>query len=145
MNPSSNQKISSAVTIAAGAAGATNINGTILDMADFEGVLVIVQTGPIVAGAVTSIKMQQDSASGMGGAQDLLGSGQTIADTDDNKTFYIDFHRPQKRYVRLVVLRATQNATVSATYQQYGFRKPPVTHGSGVSGETLLSSAEGTA
>ena len=58
MNPSQNQKISSAVTIAAGAAGATNINGSILDMADFEGVLVTVQTGPIVAGAVTSIKMQ---------------------------------------------------------------------------------------
>ncbi len=62
MNPSQNQKISSAVTIAAGAAGSANINGTILDMADFEGVLVTVLTGPIVSGAATSIKMQQDSA-----------------------------------------------------------------------------------
>ncbi len=81
----------------------------------------------------------------MSGAQDLLGSSQTIADTDDNKTFYIDLHRPLKRYVRLVVLRATQNATVGALYQQYGFRKPPVTHGTNVAGETLLSPAQGTA
>ena len=145
MNPSKDMKISSAVTLAAGAAAATNINGSILDMEGFEGVMVKVQTGPIVAGAVTSIKMQQDSASGMGAAQDLLGTGQTIADTDDNKMFYIDLKKPTKQFVRLVVLRATQDATVAATYEQYGAKKRPVTHGTNVAGETHISPAEGTA
>lgn len=145
MNLSKDNKISSAVTITAGAAGATSINGSILDMEGFEGVLVKVQTGAIVAGAVTTIKMQQDSASDMSGAQDLAGTEQVIADNDDDKTFYIDLYKPAKRFVRLVIPRATQNATVAATYEQYGARKRPVTHGTSVAGETHVSPAEGTA
>lgn len=145
MNLSKDNKISSAVTITAGAAASTAVNGSILDMEGFEGVLVKVQTGAIVSGAVTSIKMQQDSASAMGSAQDLLGTSVTIADTDDDKTFYIDLHKPTKRYVRVAISRATQNATVAATYEQYGAHKRPVTHGANVSGETHIAPAEGTA
>ena len=43
-----------------------------------------------------------------------------IADDDDNKVFYLDIKRPQLRYGRLVVSRATQNATVSAVAVLYG-------------------------
>ena len=76
----------------------------------------------------------------------MLGTGQTIADTDDEKVFYIDLYKPRERYVRLVVDRGTQNAVVaSAEYEQYGARNEPVTHGSNVSGETHISPAEGTA
>lgn len=145
MNLSKALKISQAVTVTDGAAGTADINGAILDMKNYEGVLIEVTMGAIVSGAVTSIKAQQDAASGMGTAADLLGTGQTIADDDDEKTFYIDIFRPRERYVRLVVLRATQNATVTATYIQYGARKKPTTHGSNVSGETHVSPAEGTA
>lgn len=100
----------------------------------------------ITSGAVTSIKAQQDSASGMGTAADLLGTAQTIADTDDEKTFYIDIKSPRERYVRLVVDRGTQNAVVaSATYVQYGPKTAPTTHGSNVSGEAFVGVAEGTA
>ena len=82
----------------------------------------------------------------MGAAADLEGTAQTIADDDDDETFYIDLYRPRERYVRVVVDRATQNAVVaSAEYIQYGPRKKPITHGTGVSGETHASPAEGTA
>jgi hypothetical protein len=146
MNLSKNCKISTAITPTAGAAGTSTINGTTLDMQDSEGVLMIVRMGAITAGAVTSIKVQQGDASNLGDAADLAGTGQTIADTDDDKTFYIDLYKPLKRYVRVVVSRATQNAVVaSAEYIQYKSRKMPVTHGSGVSGETHISPAEGTA
>lgn len=138
-------KLSIAVTPTAGAAGTSDINGTTLDMAGFMGVLITVTMGAIVSGAVTSIKAQQGAASDMSDAADLEGSAQTIADTDDEKVFYIDVYRPTKRYVRLVVDRGTQNATLTATYQQYGPRKPPTTHGTNVSGETKYSPAEGTA
>lgn len=149
MNISKNDKISVAITPTNGAAGTTDIEGVTLDMQGFEGVLMLVTFGAITGSAVTSIKAQQDTDSAMGTAADLLGTAQTIADDDDDQTFYIDVFRPTERYVRLVVERGTQNAVVaSALYIQYGeasARKAPVTHGTNVSGELHVSPAEGTA
>ena len=138
-------KLSTAVTPTAGAAGAANINGTILDMAGWDGVLVIVHFGTITAGAATSIKMQQDTVVGFGGAADLAGTGQTILDTDDDKVFYIDLRRPLEQFVRLVVLRATQNSVVTAVYLQYRSRNKPSVQLAAVAGEKWLSPAEGAA
>lgn len=139
--------ITIAITHAAGVAGTTDINGATLDMQGFEAVLTIINFGVITAAAVTSIKMQQDSASGFGGADDLAGTGITVdATTGDEDTFYIDLIKPTKRYVRLVVDRATQNAVVGgATYIQYRARRSPVSHGASVTGETHVSPDEGTA
>lgn len=146
MNLSKNCKISSAVTPTAGAAGTTDIEGTILDMSGYEGVLVIVRMGAITSGAATSIKMQQDTDAAMGSAADLEGTSQTIADDDDGEIFYIDLYKPQERYVRLYVDRATQNAVVaSAEYIQYEPKASPVTQPTGTNGETHVSPAEGTA
>ena len=146
MNLSKNVKVSSAITPTAGAAGTTDINGSTLDMQDYEGVLMVVRFGAITANAVTSIKAQQGAQSDLSDAADLAGTGQTIADTDDEKTFYIDLYKPAERYVRLVVDRGTQNAVVaSAEYFQYEPRKVPTSHGANVSGETHVSPAEGTA
>lgn len=146
MNLSKQIKITQAITPTDGAAGTADINGTILDMQGFEGVLVEVVFGTITSGAVTSIKMQQDTASGMGTAADLTGTAQTVADDDDEQIFYIDLYKPVERYVRVVVDRGTQNAVVaSATYFQYGAHDQPVSHGATVSGETHVSPAEGTA
>ena len=146
MNLSKNCKISHAITVTAGAAGATDIEGTTLDMAGYESVLIVVTFGAITTNAVTSIKAQQGAASNLSDAADLLGTSQTIADNSDEKTFYIDLVKPTERYVRLYVDRATQNAVVaSAHYIQYGCRNAPPSHGSNVSGETHISPAEGTA
>lgn len=146
MNLSKNCKISSAVTPAAGVAGTSAISGTILDMSGYNGVLVVVRMGAITGSAVTSIKMQQDSAAAMGGAADLLGTSQTIADDDDNEIFYIDLYKPEERYVRLYVSRADQNAVVaSAEYIQYEPIAAPVTQPTGTSGELHVSPIEGTA
>lgn len=146
MNLSKEVKLSSAITPAAGAAGTTDIQGTTLDMSGFEGVLIVVRMGTITAGAATSIKAQQGDASDLSDAADLADTAQTIADDADEKTFYIDLTRPTKRYVRLYVDRATQNAVVaSAHYVQYGTREAPVTHGTNVSGELHVSPDEGTA
>lgn len=146
VNLSKNTKRTIAITNAAGVAATTDINGATLDMSGWEGVLTIINFGVITGSAVTTIKMQQDSASGMGTAQDLLGTEQTIADDDDEKTFFIDLYRPLERYVRLVVPRATQNAVIGgATYIQYGAKKAPSSEGTNVSGEFHQSPIEGTA
>lgn len=146
MNLSKGVKITQAITSANGVAGTTDINGVTLDMSGFEGALVAVTFGVITGSAVTSIKAQQGAASDLSDAADLEGTGQTVADTDDGKVFYIDLYRPLERYVRLVVVRATQNAVVAtATYLQYGAAKAPVSHGSTVAGELHVSPSEGTA
>jgi len=144
---SKNVKITQAITVTNGAAGTADITGAILDMSGFEGVLMIVTFGAITSSAVTSIKAQQGAAAAMGDAADLEGTGQTVADDDDEQTFYIDLYKPQERYVRLYVDRGTANAAVaSAEYIQYGAKKVPTTHQATViSGETHVSPAEGTA
>ena len=145
MNISKIVKISTAVTVTNGAAATSDIEGTVLDMSGFEGVLMLVQTGAIVSGAVTLIKAQSGTDDTVSDAADLLGTSQSIADTDDEDVFYIDLYKPVERYVRLYVTRGTQNATVSANYIQYGPAKMPTTHGTIVNGETHVSPAEGTA
>ena len=85
-------KISSAVTPTAGVAATIDINGTTLDMQGFESVLIVVRMGAITAGAVTSIKAQSTAQSDASDAADLTGTSQTIADSDDDETFYIDLH-----------------------------------------------------
>lgn len=146
MNLSKNVKISQVITPTAGAAATTDINGTTLDMSGFEGVLFILTMGAITSGAVTSAKVQQGAAAGMGDAADLLGTGVTIADDDDEEVFMLDVPKPRERYVRLVIDRGTQNAVVAAAIAiQYGGRKRPHSHGTGVNSELNVSPAEGTA
>ena len=131
----------------AGAASADR-NGAILDMMGYRGVLMCVKFGAIATGAVTSIKAQQDSAVGMGGAADLLGTAIAVVDDDDDQMFIIDLYEPTKRYVRLVVDKDTSNNTVeTASYIQYGARNRPTTPTvtDKVTYERHESPAEGTA
>lgn len=144
-NLSANTKISQVITVANGAAGAADIKGATIDMSDYEGVTFVVPFGPIVSGAATSIKVQGAPTDVDGDFADLEGTSQTVVDTADNTTFYIDLVKPQSRYVRLFVARATQNSTCAAIAVQYNGRVKPATHGTGVSGELHVSPAEGTA
>src|SRR5215831_16006622 len=136
-------RIFQAIGITAGAAGLTPLNGNVIDMAGFDGVLFIVQLGTIAPGAVTSLKVQEDSSVAMGAAADLAGTGQTILDTDDDTVRYIDVKRPLKQFLRLVVSRGTANATVAAMALLYRPRSKPPTHGAGVTGEKWPTPAEG--
>jgi len=145
MNLSKNVKITRVSN--AVAAGTTEIDGAVIDMQGFEGVQFAVSFGTITSGAVTSIKLQHGDAANLSDAADLAGTAMTVADTDDNKMFVIDCYRPLKRYVRCVVLRATQNAVVdgiSAT--QYSARVKPCTNDSTTvaSTKTVVSPAAGT-
>lgn len=138
-------KIVQLITITAGAAAATPVNGTVVDMAGYDGCLFVVQVGTIAGTAVTSIKVQQDTVVGMGTAADLLGSNQTIVDTADDTVFCVDIKRPSKQFLRLVVSRGTANATVSAMAFLYRGRNRPAVNGAGVNIEKFVSPAEGTA
>ena len=138
--------IQQAATLTAGAAATTDITSDAVDTANCEGVLFIVSFGAIVTNAVTSIKVQQCDTSG-GSYTDLLGTAQTVADDKDDTTFYVDIYRPKEQFLKLVVDRGTQNATVSAIIAiKYGCANRPTTQGTAVTGgETHSSPAEGTA
>jgi len=118
-----------AITPTAGLAAATAVNGSSLDMETYstDRVLIVVQFGAIVSGAATSIKVESDDNTGFSSAQDITGSAQTVADTKDDTIFLIDVINPPERFLRVVVSRGTQNATVSALYLVYGVRNKPVT------------------
>lgn len=141
-------KINQIVTTAAGAAGTSAITSSAVNMAGCDGVLFIVTLGAIVSGAVTSLKIQQSSDDGgSDNYSDVEGTNQTIADTADNTTLYVDMARPGKQYLKLVISRATQDATVGGvTAIQYARRTVGAnTQGSNVSGERWISPPEGTA
>lgn len=143
-------KISIASTTTAGAAGTSAITSSAVNMAGYDGALFIVPLGTIVSGAVTSIKLQQSSDDAAADDYtDIVGSGQTIADTDDDKLVYLDIQRPQKQYLKLVVSRATQNATIGGIqviqYQKRMMPQAGITQGTNVSGEQWNFPAEGTA
>lgn len=146
MNLSKQTKIVQAITVAAGASGATDVSGSVIDMQGYDGIMFLAQWALITAGGAQSLKVQQDSAVGMGAAADLAGTGITVADNDDNKTFFIDIWRPRERFVRLVALRATQVSVLSAIAILYGGSKLPTEHQATVIiGETHASPAEGAA
>lgn len=136
-------KVVPLVTIAAGAAGTSAINSSTIDFQDCEGALIIIQTGAITTGAVTSFKFQEGATTTP--ATDVLGTNQAIADDDDNEVFYLDIRRPSLRYGRIAISRATQAAAVSAVAVLYGFRDKPTTQAAGVTGEVFCSPAAGTA
>jgi len=138
-------KFTTALTYATGTA---DRNGAILDMDGYRGVLMVVQLLAVATGGVNSIKAQQDTAANMATAADLVGTGITIADDDDNQVFIIDLYEPVERYVRLVVDKDASNACAeSAMYIQYGARNRPTTPTVTdlVTYERHMSPAEGTA
>jgi hypothetical protein len=130
------------------AAGTTDQEGSVLDMQGFESVAFLVAFGEITASAVTSVKVQQGTASDGSDMADLAGTGVTVADDDDDQCVLVEVHRPQERYVRVVVDRGTQNAVIDGAFGfQYGARTMPVTHSSTtvVAHEVHVSPAEGDA
>jgi hypothetical protein len=140
-------KVTTALDFLAASASADR-DGATLDMAGFDGVMIVVKFADIAADAVTSIKAQQDTDSAMGTAADLEGTAITVAADDDDQVFIIDIPKPAERYVRLVVDKdAAHNTNECALYFQYGARTLPVTQtvANEVTYELHVSPDEGTA
>jgi hypothetical protein len=130
------------------AAGTSAKNSGAIDTRGYSSVLIRYAMGTITSGAVTSIKAQQsDDDAATDDYTDVAGTSQTIADTDDNKVFEIEIHRPQKRYLRVALSRGTQNAVVDYVEAiLYNPRFSAPTQDTTVGGtETFNTPAEGTA
>lgn len=124
-------------------AGTSTINGTEVDMANFEGVLFVIKFG--TAAADNTIKAQQDDVTGMAGAADLEGTLVAVGASDEQ--VWLDIYRPLKQFVRMVALRGTSTTIDWGIAIRYGGKKgPQVNNVAGsIVGELHVSPAEGTA
>lgn len=110
--------------INATAAGTTNVNGTAIDMQDFETVVFEACLGTLTATQVTGLKAQQ-SADGSTNWTDITGAAVgPMQDTQSNEMLLLEVYRPRQRYVRAVVTRGTANAVIdSVVARQRGAKK----------------------
>ena len=131
------------------AAGTTDVTSAVIDMQNYEGALIIFAFGAITASAVTSCKAQQSGDDGASDAYaDLLATGITVADDDDNQIVILDIFKPEERYLKAVIDRGTQDAVVDGIFVlRYGAMKLPATDDSAtvVASEVHVSHEEGTA
>lgn len=128
------------------AAGQAATASDILDMAGFEGVLLIAKLGDVTDTSVVTLQAQQNTANSGTGMATLSGSVTYTAGASDadNDLLVLDVYRPSERYVRALLTSATANAVKNGVIAiRYGARKVPVTQGSTVlSSATLIEPAE---
>src|SRR5689334_194642 len=84
------------------ATGTTTINSSAYDTAGFENTVFIVRLGSPAAN--NNIRVQEDSASGMGGAADLQG---TLVNDAVKNQHMVEVRRPLKQFLRCQVTRGT--------------------------------------
>lgn len=125
------------------AAGTSAANGTTIDTAGAEGVIFVTVIGTQATN--NGVKVQQDSASGMGTAADLVGT-QVLVDATKT-TAVVQVHKPTKRYLRPVAVRGTSTTVPAGIAILYGLRSAPSLNENqtDVASETHVSPAEGTA
>lgn len=141
MNLSNEVKISTA--LATTQAGTTDVTGSTIDMANYEGVLFIAKFG--TAGTANTIHAEQGTASNLNDAADLAGTKVGVGSSDE--LVWLDLYRPSERYVRVIAERAASSTLDWGIAIQYGAAKPPVdnTTAGTIHGELHVSPAEGTA
>lgn len=122
------------------AAGTTDIEGNILDMQGGSSLAIVATLGPIVGGAVSSMKVQEGDASDGSDMTDVPDASFTISDAHDDKVFAIEVPRILKRYARCVLLRETQNLTLYSAIAFIGDLRtaPPLSNHSTFAGKTQV-------
>lgn len=131
-------------SVAAGQAANTSSE---VDMAGFDAVMFICLIGAVTATGTVTMKIQQDTATGMASAADLEGTAIAADSDDDDLLLVTDLIRPQERFVRAVVTTATANGEIDGVIAiKYRAKNRPTTQGATVvDSELHLSPAEGTA
>lgn len=125
------------------AAGSTVLESDVIDMAGYEGVLLVAAFGTAAADNVLSAKMSSANDTGTMGAVE----GTSVGAGASDEVQWIDLYRPRKRYLQLVATRATSSKMGEMWAYQYGSRTKPVdnTTAGTIHGELHVSPSTGTA
>ena len=131
-----------AVSIATGASASaqTSINCNALDMQNFESAEVEILLGSIANTGTVTVKWQhRDLATGSW--EDIDGASfEGAGASDDNGAIAYAIEFVRKRYLRAVIERGTANSAIlGGVYHQCHPRNAPVTHGTGVNAETVIT------
>ncbi|PZU87340.1 MAG: hypothetical protein DI527_18875 [Chelatococcus sp.] len=133
---------------ASAVAGTTDVAGSILDMAGFDGVLFLALTGDVTDTSVLTLKAQQNVANQTSGMANLAGTASFTAGATsaDSKVLLLDVYKPRERYVRPVLTRATANAVVDGIIAiQYDARNRPSVQDASVIASALSNDPNETA
>lgn len=126
----------------AAVAAQTDVTGTILDMAGFEGVMFVALTGDVTDTSALALKAEQNTLNQAGGMVELKGSASFTAGATsaDNKALVLDVHKPRKRYVRALLKRGTANAAIDGIIAiQYMPWSAPTAHDASVIASLLIN------
>ncbi len=130
------------------AAGTTTITPSAgVDMQGFNSAMFLVLLGALTDTTVPSIKIQQSDDDGVAdGYSDLAGTAYAVTDADDNKVIAVEILRPTKRYLKLILARATANAVLDGILCILGnpIGPLPITQTT-LGNEVHVTPAEGTA
>lgn len=118
----------------------------ILDMQGWDGVLFVALLGDVTATAVITLQAQQNTANSASGMATLSGTSSQDAagaSDQDDLLMLLDLYRPEERYIRAQVVRATANVEIDGVIAiRYRGVKKPITQGSTVLDTTLLRSPD---
>lgn len=116
----------------AAAAGTTDLETDILDMAGFESVAFLLHTGTLTDTGTVTLDFYENTANSTSGSTKIDASSTAtltgLSNNGDNKLWIAERIRPTKRYVYAVVNRGTANCVVNSVIAaQYGATETPVT------------------
>jgi hypothetical protein len=117
-------------------------NSTALDMAEDQGVHFTVVLGTVAAGGSGTIKIQMSADNNVADPwTDVAGSAQSYTSTNSAHAFVADIFKPQRRYLRVVVIRgAGGNTTIqSIVALQYHVGVAPENPGTNFDGVLWLA------
>lgn len=107
------------------------VNGATLDMQGWEGVLVTINLGVIVATGTLDGKLQSGAQSNASDMADVAASNITqLLPANSGSIVQVSLYRPTNRYVRVVLTQATAGVTASVTYTR--FRRSGVNPGTAI-------------
>lgn len=130
------------------AAGTTTITSEGIDTLGYNAARIFVKLGAITSGGVQSVKVQQSDDDAVADAySDIAGTSQSWLDTEDDTIRMVDIYKPGKRWLTVVVARATQNSAIDGIMVElYNPAQSVVSQHATVSGcEFFNQPAEGTA
>lgn len=106
--------------------GTSVVDGALVDMQDYEGVVGVCIANTITDGAA-GIKAQGGNLADGSDMADLAGTNTALQTTDDGHLAILDVYRPTFRYIRFVAVRGGSTGSVldGLLTMQYGPRVLP--------------------
>lgn len=127
---------------ASAVAAQTDVSGSILDMAGFDGVLFIGLLGDVTDTSALALKAETNSVNLTAGMAALVGGPAFTANATsaDNAVLLLDVYKPREQFIRPVLKRGTANAVVDGIIAiQYGAASKPTVNAASVIAAALLN------